>query len=61
MNIIIDVFPLETKGSGSPVGGILPVTTSALTSVCIPNIIVIPIASIKPNKSFDLDAVFSPR
>ena len=60
MKIIIDVLPLETNGNGSPVGGILPVTTNALMITCIPNIMVIPTASIKPNISFDLDAILSP-
>ena len=30
IKITIDVFPLETSGKDNPVGGILPVTTSAL-------------------------------
>ena len=61
IKIIIDVLPLDTSGSGSPVGGILPVTTNAFTTVCIPNIMVIPTASINPKTSFALDAVLSPR
>ena len=59
INIIIEVFPLETSGNGSPVGGILPVTTSAFIIVCMPKIIVIPTAKIKPNKFFDFDAIFT--
>lgn len=31
-----EVFPELIKGNGKPVGGILPLTTKALTAVCIP-------------------------
>ena len=33
---ISDVLPELTRGNGIPVGGIQPLTTSALTSVCNP-------------------------
>ena len=59
--MIIDVFPLETSGSGSPVGGIEPDTTSAFITTCIPKISVIPVARRYPNKSFAPAAIFSPR
>ena len=57
----MEVLPLETSGKGNPVGGILPVTTSALTIVCIPKIIVIPTDKMKPKTFFDFDAIFNPR
>lgn len=58
--MIIEVFPLETNGNGSPVGGILPVTTNALIITCIPKIMVIPTANINPKIFFEFFATFNP-
>ena len=55
------VFPEETSGSGIPVGGILPLTTSALTIVCKPYVSVMPEASRKEKKSCAEAAIFIPR
>ena len=58
---ITEVFPAETSGRGNPVGGMLPVTTSAFTSDCMPNIPTTPTESIYPKKSLQLTAIFIPR
>jgi hypothetical protein len=34
--IIKEVFPELISGRGKPVGGMLPLTTSALITICIP-------------------------
>lgn len=36
IEMMSEVFPLLMKGRGSPVGGILPLTTRALIAVCTP-------------------------
>ena len=46
-----EVFPELIKGKGKPVGGILPLTTSAFITVCIPYTSVIPDAVKKEKKS----------
>ena len=51
MVMISDVLPELIKGSGKPVGGILPLTTRALITVWIPYTSVIPEASKKEKKS----------
>ena len=58
--IISDVFPELISGNGKPVGGILPLTTSALITVCIAYTSVIPEASKKEKKSSDCEATFIP-
>ena len=55
-----DVLPALMSGSGSPVGGMEPLTTSALTSVCTAIAAVIPPASRKPNLSRLRAAVRTP-
>ena len=47
-----DVPPLEINGSGSPVGGMDPVTTAIFKSVCTAIKIPTPSASKHPNLSF---------
>ena len=61
MVIISEVLPLEISGNGKPVGGILPLTTSAFKSVCSPNTTVIPLASMVPNKLSQRAAMRKPR
>jgi len=61
IKIIIDVFPLETNGKGKPVGGMLPVTTSAFIIACMPNIKVTPTAIKYPKTSFEREAIPMPR
>ena len=58
--IISEVFPELISGNGKPVGGMLPLTTSALTTVCIPYTSVIPDAIKKEKKSFARAAVLIP-
>ena len=59
--IINEVFPELISGNGKPVGGILPLTTKALITVCIPYTKIIPEESINEKKSFALAAVLIPR
>ena len=61
MVIISEVLPELTSGKGSPVGGMLPLTTSALMTVCMPYTSVIPDESKKEKKSLLLAAVLIPR
>ena len=61
MVIMSEVFPELISGNGNPVGGILPLTTSALITVCIPYTSVIPDANRKEKKSFVSFAVLIPR
>ena len=56
---MIEVLPAETRGSGSPVGGILPVTTRAFISDCIPITQAIPTESKNPKKSLLLSPIFT--
>ena len=56
INIITLVPPELIKGRGKPVGGIQPVTTAILRSVCTPIINAIPQARSEPN----LSLAFSP-
>ena len=55
-----DVFPELTSGSGSPVGGIVPLTTSAFITVCMPYTSVIPEANRKEKKSSASAAILIP-
>ena len=57
MVIMSEVLPALIKGKGKPVGGILPLTTNALTTVWIPYTNVIPEAIKKEKKSFAFFAV----
>ena len=59
--IINEVFPELINGNGKPVGGILPLTTNALITVCTAYTSVIPEANKKEKKSSASDAVFIPR
>ena len=61
MVMIKEVFPELISGSGKPVGGMLPLTTSAVITVCIPYTSVIPLAIKKEKKSLALDAVLIPQ
>ena len=58
---ISDVLPELTRGNGMPVGGIQPLTTSALTSVYNPYVSVIPQESRNEKKSQDCAAVLIPQ
>ena len=58
--IINEVFPELINGKGKPVGGILPLTTSAFNPVCIAYTRVIPEAIKKEKKSSAREAVFIP-
>lgn len=55
------VLPELMSGSGSPVGGMEPETTSALMTTCIAYTRVMPDAVRKPNKSLLLAAVRMPQ
>ena len=59
--MMMDVFPLDTSGSGRPVGGMHPVTTRAFTSTCMPKMKVMPSASRYANTFFVRDAILTPR
>ena len=43
-----EVFPADTRGSGSPVGGMQPLTSRALSALCTAKASVMPPASRKP-------------
>ena len=61
MVMISEVLPELISGNGKPVGGMLPLTTSALMTVCMPYTIVIPIAKRKEKKSSAFDAARIPQ
>ena len=46
-----EVLPALMRGNGMPVGGMLPLTTRALTSTCTAYEAEMPAASKKPNRS----------
>ena len=52
INTMTDVPPLEINGSGSPVGGMLPVTTAMFKRSCTPITSATPHDSRQPNLSF---------
>lgn len=54
-----EVPPDEMNGSGSPVGGIEPVTTAIFKSVCTAITIPIPHASKQPKRSFALSPILN--
>ena len=59
--IIKEVFPLDMSGSGNPVGGIVPLTTSAFITTCIPYTSVMPEESRNPNLFLHCLAILNPR
>ena len=58
---IKEVFPELISGRGKPVGGIAPLTTSALMTTCIAYTAVMPEATRKPKRSLLLAAVPYPQ
>ena len=53
-----EVEPADISGSGTPVGGIDPVTTARFINTCVAIILPIPTARYRPNLSFEFLSIF---